>query len=102
MKTKKIILFYLIVTLFSLSSYKVLGQCSQQEVYINNSNYFQVCKDYGSSCIITIYLEYNSDIGYIFQPVVIKKPDGSFANVITIANSTYAVSYTHLTLPTNR
>jgi len=90
MKTKKIILFYLIVTLFSLSSYKVLGQCSQQEVYINNNSYYlQVCKDYGSSCIITIYFEYNSNIGYIFQPVVIKKPDGSFANVITIANSTY-------------
>ncbi len=100
MKTKKVILFYLIVILFPLSSNKVLGQCSQQEVYINNSTYLQVCKDYGSSCLITIYLEYNSSTGYILQPVVIKRPDGSVATAITSGNCTYVNTSTRTyTLP---
>jgi hypothetical protein len=89
MKKNKIILLFLFVTLLSLSGYNLHGQCVQQEVTINNQSSMQVCKNYGPSCTLTIYLEYSPTLGNIFRPVTVKRPDGSVDFVITMGNSTY-------------
>jgi Secretion system C-terminal sorting domain/Ig-like domain CHU_C associated len=97
MKTKNILIITIITAIIFLSGSKGLGQCVEQTVVIDGSNLLNICNGYTPSCLVTIYLEQDGS-DYIFNPVQLKRPNGSVAIGISPASATYVsesiVTYT--------